>query len=166
MLFRARYKNANRIATVRHTVGSAYASISSKNRTGPICKRKKQRPKCRRTPEKREREQAERDEAERDEASVWKPNEFGNCTKKHVIYRKFGRAGETERYKNTIKTWRPPLLAALPAGESLYGGFMNSCPFKVNVSFCNFHPVKDSSSAAFDCNNRTAWNQFGTRKCS
>lgn len=34
---------------------------------------------------------------------------------------------------------------------TLYGGFVNSCPFKVQYTFCNYRPAKGSWTESFDC---------------
>jgi hypothetical protein len=44
-------------------------------------------------------------------------------------------------------------------GSSLYGGFINSCPYAIEYYFCAYHPKKDSWAEAFDCeaNKFGAW---------
>lgn len=42
---------------------------------------------------------------------------------------------------------------------SLYGGFVNSCPYAIEYYYCAYHPKKDSWAEAFDCeaNKFGAW---------
>jgi hypothetical protein len=94
---------------------------------------------------KEEREKAEAEEAlsqqdERDKEETRRVAEIAEAEE---------REAERKRHKPELEA--SYCLTPLPFGQGLYGGFSNSCSFKVNVAFCNYHPAKDSWAASFNC---------------
>ena len=70
------------------------------------------------------------------------------------------KAAETQKKidearRREPKRHRPEGMASecvtLNKDRSLYGGFINSCPFAVSYYFCTYRPEKDSWAGFFNC---------------